>query len=106
MKQNIVLKEHFTIQVKPSGEVKVTVDAEAALKAIGMACGLYFRAEESQDQCVVLDDDHIPPALLVQEDIARHGSPVWETKYILTKDADQIDAYMKFREILHYIRNK
>lgn len=106
MKKDITLKDHFTVKVKPNGNVEVAVDAETALKAIGAAYGLYSRAEDERDQRVVLDDDHIPPVLLVQEDIARHGSPVWETTNILTKDKDQIDAYTKFREILRYIKSK
>lgn len=106
MKKEITLKDHFTVKVKPNGNVEVTVDAEATLKAIGTACGLYYRAEDDRDQRVILDEIDIPPVLVVQEDIARHGSPVWETQHILTKDKAQIDAYMKFREILHYIRNK
>lgn len=92
--------------MKPNGEVKVSIDAETAFKAIGIAYGLYSCTEDDRDQRVVLDMDHIPPVLLAQEDVARHGLPSWETKYILTKDEAQIDAYMKFREILYYIRTK
>lgn len=105
-KKTVTLNNKFTIQVRPYGRLEVIVDAEAALKAIGMAYGLYSRAEDDRDQRVVLDDDHIPPVLLVQEDVARHGSPMWETKHILAEDKDQIAAYMKFREILRYISSK
>lgn len=106
MKKNVILKNDFTVQVRPDGKVEVIIDAEAALKAIGTACGIYSKAEDNRDQCVVLDTDHVPPVLLIQEDVAHHGSPLWETTGVLTQDKDQIDAYMKFRSILRYIRNK
>ncbi len=86
-----------------SGSIYTIVDAMEALKCIGLAYGLYSRAEDSRDQRVRLEDgDH--PALVVQEDISRHGSPLWKTVCTITDDPKQINRYLTFRETLKIIR--
>ncbi len=86
-----------------SGSIYTTVDAMEALKCIGMAYGLYSRAEDSRDQRVRLEDgDH--PALVVQENISRHGSPLWQTVRTITDDPEQINRYLAFRETVKIIR--
>ena len=49
-------------------QVYTTVDALEALKAIGLAYGLYSRAEELRGQRVHLTGDEGHTALVVQED--------------------------------------
>ena len=86
-----------------TGSVYTTVDAQEALKAIGVAYGLYSRAEENRDQRVMLEGgDH--PALVVQEDVSHHGSPLWETVRTITDDPEQIQRYMDFRKVVRMIR--
>lgn len=87
-----------------TGNVYTTVDALEALKAIGIAYGLYSRAEESRDQRVMPDEGGDYPALVVQEDVSRHGSPLWETVRTLTDDPRQIQRYLAFRETLAMIQ--
>ena len=87
-----------------TGNVYTTVDALEALKAIGIAYGLYSRDEESRDQRVMPDEGGDYPALVVQEDISRHGSPLWETVRTLTDDPRQIQRYLAFRETLAMIQ--
>lgn len=67
-------------------QVYTTVDALEALKAIGLAYGLYSRAEELRGQRVHLTGDEGHTALVVQEDFSCHGSPCWETVRTLTED--------------------
>ena len=83
-----------------TGSVYTTVDALEAMKVIGLAYGLYSHAEESRDQRVMLDESGDRPALVVQEDISRHGSPLWETVRTLTDDPQQIQRYLVFRDTL------
>ena len=86
-----------------TGSVCTTVDAQEALKCIGLAYGLYDHAEEFRDQRVMLEGgDH--PALVVQEDISHHGSPLWETVRTITDDPEQIQRYMDFRKVVQTIR--
>ena len=77
-----------------TGSVYTTVDALEAMKVIGVAYGLYSHAEESGDR----------PALVVQEDISHHGSPLWETVRTLTDDPRQIQRYLAFRDTLKMLR--
>ncbi len=82
-----------------NGHCSTVVDSLDALKAIGVAYGLYNRSEELRDSRVMLvGDNH--PSLVIQEDVSRHGSPLWETKYTITDDPKQIQRYMAFRKIL------
>ena len=86
-----------------TGSVYTTVDALEALKAIGIAYGLYSRAEEQRDSRVMLEDgEH--PTLVVQEDISHHGSPQWETVRVITDNPEQIKRYMAFRHTVQIIR--
>ena len=71
-------------------QVYTTVDALEALKAIGLAYGLYSRAEERRGQRVHLADRDGHTALVVQEDFSCHGSPCWETVRTLTEDVLRI----------------
>ena len=87
-----------------TGSVYTTVDALEAMKVIGVAYGLYSHAEESRDQCVALDESGDRPALVVQEDISHHGSPLWETVRTLTDDPRQIQRYLAFRDTLKMLR--
>ena len=87
-----------------TGSVYTTVDALEAMKVIGVAYGLYSHAEESRDQCVALDESGDRPALVVQEDISHHGSPLWETVRTLTDDPRQIQRYLDFRDTLKMMR--
>ena len=75
-------------------QVYTTVDALEALKAIGLAYGLYSRAEELRGQRVHLTGDEGHTALVVQEDFSCHGSPCWETVRTLTEDPAEIQQYM------------
>ena len=74
-------------------QVYTTVDALEALKAIGLAYGLYSRAEELRGQRVHLADRDGHTALVVQEDFSCHGSPCWETVRTLTEDPAEIQQY-------------
>ena len=87
-----------------TGSIYTTVDAQEALKCIGLAYGLYDHAEEVRDQRVMLDESGGKPALVVQEDISHHGSPLWETFRTITDDPEQIRRYMAFRETVKMIR--
>ena len=97
-------------EVTLSGEVRIrdgfcstTVNALEALKEIGMAYGVYSRAEESRDcRVMLLEGDR--PALVVQEDISHHGSPQWETVRTVTDDPRQIQRYMAFRDMMKMFR--
>ena len=96
-----------------SGEVHIsteqfytTVDALEALKAIGLAYGLYSRAEELRGQRVHLADRDGHTALVVQEDFSCHGSPCWETVRTLTEDPAEIQQYMAFRDVLRIIQQR
>ena len=71
-------------------QVYTTVDALEALKAIGLAYGLYSRAEELRGQRVHLADRDGHTALVVQEDFSCHGSPCWETVRTFTEDPAEI----------------
>ena len=85
-------------------EVREIPDTLEAMKVIGVAYGLYSQAEESRDQCVALDESGDRPALVVQEDISHHGSPLWETVRTLTDDPRQIQRYLAFRDTLKMLR--
>lgn len=87
-----------------TGSIYTTVDALEAMKCIGLAYGLYSHAEEFRDQRVMLDEGGDHPALVVQEDISRHGSPLWETVRTLTDDPRQIQRYLAFRDTLKMMR--
>lgn len=86
-----------------TGSVYTTVDALEALKAIGIAYGLYSRAEEQRDSRVTLEDGK-HPALVVQEDVSLHSSPLWKTTRVITDDPEQIKRYMAFRNTVQIIR--
>ena len=97
-------------EVTLSGEVRIrdgfcstTVNALEALKEIGMAYGVYSRAEESRD-CRVMLLEGERPTLVVQEDISHHGSPQWETVRAITDDSWHIQRYMAFRDMLSMLR--
>ncbi len=87
-----------------TGSIYTTVDALEALKCIGMAYGLYNHAEDLRDSRVMLVEDGERPALVIQEDISRHGSPCWETVRTITDDPERIQRYMAFRETVGMIR--
>ena len=74
------------------------------MKCIGLAYGLYSRAEEQVDCRVILDESKDRHALVVQEDISHHGSPLWETVRTLTDDPQQIQRYLAFRDTLKVIQ--
>ena len=86
-----------------TGSIYTTVDAQEALKCIGLAYGLYDHAEEFRDQRVTLEGGG-HPALVVQEDVSHHGSPLWETVRTITDDPEQIQRYMDFRKVVQTIR--
>lgn len=87
-----------------TGSIYTTVDALEAMKCIGLAYGLYSHAEEFRDQRVMLDEGGDHPALVVQEDVSRHGTPLWETVRTLTNDPRQIQRYLAFRDTLKMLR--
>ena len=96
-----------------SGEVHIstervytTVGALEALKAIGLAYGLYSRAEELRGQRVHLAGRDGHTTLVVQEDFSCHGSPCWETVRTLTEDPTEIQQYMAFRDVLRIIQQR
>ena len=80
------------------------LDALEAMKYVGLAYGLYSHAEESRDQRVMLDEGGDHPALIVQEDVSLHGSPLWETVRTLTDDPRQIQRYLAFQDTLKMMR--
>lgn len=97
-------------QISLSGEVHIsatgvytTVDALEALKCIGLAYGLYDHGEELRDCRVMMENGDIP-ALVVQEDVSHHGTPLWETVRMITNDPEQIKRYMAFRNTVQMIR--
>ncbi len=78
-----------------------------ALKAIGLAYGLYSRAEELRGQRVHLTGDEGHTALVVQEDFSCHGSPCWgESSANLTEDPAEIQQYMAFRDVLRIVQQR
>ena len=87
-----------------TSSIYTTVDALEALKCIGLAYGLYNRAEEFRDQRIMLDEGGDHPALVVQEDVSLHGSPLWKTVCTLTDDPRQIQRYRAFQDMLTMIR--
>ena len=74
-----------------TGSIYTTVDALEAMKCI-------------RDQRVMLDEGGDHPALVVQEDVSRHGTPLWETVRTLTNDPRQIQRYLAFRDTLKMMR--
>lgn len=86
-----------------TGSVYTTVDALEALKCVGLAYGLYDHAEELRDARVRLEAGD-KPALVVQENVSHHGSPLWETVRVITDDPEQIKRYMAFRNTVQIIR--
>lgn len=86
-----------------TGSVYTTVDALEALKCIGLAYGIYDHAEELRNARVRLEDGD-KPALVVQEDISHHGTPLWETVRVITDDLEQIHRYLAFRETVKIVR--
>lgn len=86
-----------------TGSVYTTVDALEALKCVGLAYGLYDHAEELRDARVRLESGD-NPALIVQENVSHHGSPLWETVRVITDDPEQIKRYMAFRNTVQIIR--
>ena len=91
-----------------NAEFRVYSDDETleALKAIGLAYGLYSRAEELRGQRVHLTGDEGHTALVVQEDFSCHGSPCWETVRTLTEDPAEIQQYMAFRDVLRIVQQR
>ncbi len=87
-----------------TGSIYTTVDALEALKCIGMAYGLYDHAEDLRDSRVMLVEGGERPALVVQEDISRHGSSCWETVRTITDDPEKIRRYLVFRETVGIVR--
>ena len=87
-----------------TGSIYTTVDALEAMKVIGMAYGLYDHAEEFRDQRVTLNESGDHPALVVQEDVSRHGRPLWETVRTITDDPQQVQRYLAFRDTLKMMR--
>lgn len=81
-----------------TGSIYTTVDALEAMKCIGLAYGLYSHSEEFRDQRVILDEGGDHPALVVQEDVSHHGSPLWETVRTLTDDPKLRDTLKMMRE--------
>lgn len=97
-------------KVSLTGEVHIsatgvytTVDALEALKCIGLAYGLYDHCEDLRD-CRVMMEGGDTPALVVQEDVSHHGTPLWETVRMITNDPEQIKRYMAFRNTVQIIR--
>ena len=86
-----------------TGSVYTTVDALEALKVIGIAYGLYSRAEDRMDSRVMLEDGE-RPALVLQEYVSHHGSPQWETVRVITDAPEQIHRYLAFRETVKIVR--
>lgn len=86
-----------------TGSVYTTVDALEALKCVGLAYGLYDHAEELRDARVRLESGD-NPALIVQENVSHHGTPLWETVRVITDDPEQIKRYMAFRNTVQIIR--
>lgn len=86
-----------------TGSVYTTVDALEALKCVGLAYGLYDHAEELRDARVRLESGD-NPALVVQEDISLHGTPLWKTVRVITDDPEKIKRYMAFRNTVQIIR--
>ena len=82
------------------------MDGLEALKAIGLAYGLYSRAEELRGQRVHLTGGEGHTALVVQEDFSCHGSPCWETVRTLTEDPAEIQQYMAFRDVLRIVQQR
>lgn len=87
-----------------TGNIYTTVDALEAMKYVGLAYGLYDHAEEFRNQRVMLYEGGGHPALVVQEDVSHHGSPLWETVRTLTDDPRQIQRYLAFRDTLAMMR--
>lgn len=79
--------------------VYCTVDALAALKAIGQAYGIYDASYDRRDCRIVLDKAADPPALVRQEDISYHGSPCWKTVKTMTSDPDRIRLFQEFNRL-------
>ena len=86
-----------------TGSVYTTVDALEALKCIVLAYGIYDHAEELRNARVRLEDGY-KPALVVQENISHHGTPLWETVRVITDDPEQIHRYLAFRETVKIVR--
>lgn len=86
-----------------TGSVYTTVDALEALKCVGLAYGLYDHAEELRDARVRLEAGD-RPALVVQENVSHHGTPLWETVRVITDDPEQIKRYMAFCNTVQMIR--
>ncbi|WP_325213486.1 hypothetical protein [Oscillibacter sp.] len=85
------------------GSVHTTVDALYALESIGIAYGLYSPAEGRRNYRVTLEGgDH--PALVMQENISHHGTPLWETVKVVADDPKQIKRYMAFRSTVQMIQ--
>lgn len=85
------------------GGVRVTVDAMETLKKIGELYGLYSSYKDMRDTRVTYEEDPVP-ALVIQEDISRHGSPCWKTVRTLTTDPDRIKWYRAFGDLVNFIK--
>ena len=103
--KEIVLRDGFVVHMGPHGN-SISIDAEVALKVIGQKFGLHYTAADQRDVRVVVAGVPEMPALELQEDISRHGSPCWNTVEILTTDLKEIEAYKNFQAIMKYIREK
>ena len=86
-----------------SGSVYTTVDALEALTCMGLAYGLYSRAEEQRDCRVMLIKDGKSPSLVEQVDRSLHGSPCWETVRTITDDPVRVRRYLAFQEIVDMV---
>lgn len=97
-------------KIKLSGEVHIstgsvytTVDALEALECVGFAYGIYSPAEGRRNYRVKLEGGD-RPALIMQENVSHHGTPLWETIKVVTDDPEQIKRYMAFRNTVQMIR--
>ena len=103
--QDVILDNGFTVRVMPTKNT-VAIDPEIALKAIGQKFGLHYARHEDRDMRVVVGGLPEWPALELQENISRHGSPCWDTVEVLTTDPKDIEAYQHFQAVLAYIKEK
>ena len=100
--KNITITKEFTVHMNPNGAIEVTFNVENILKTIGAEYGLFSWAEDAREAHVVLAGSPETPALELQVNISSIG---WDTAAILSTDKNQIDAYMKYRDILNYIKH-
>ena len=85
------------------GKVQVTTNAFDTMKLVGYAYDLYSPYEDMRDFRVMYQKDP-SPALVVQEDISRHGSPCWKPIKVLTEDPQKIALCLQFNDLLRSLR--